>query len=480
MLCGCVALRDLTQSSLSDKRLCIQMVYHRTVQFIGAAFWCCGGMGTSILCAKNLFKLGPLHSPSSDPHHFFIGLAIAVGFLLALLFYLPVVFIPLARREVQRIKQLENPSFHHFFEKKRLVALLLFIPSMVILNKKTEQYFVSNIIFGGLVIPVTLGLWVGGLFIMLKTAIYYNAVQQSAPPLLQKDDDNKLYSIYESEPSQEHLEKSIVQADLGFRGSVVGVYSVVKNGTLYDLNDHYSMPRVIYGYLIRSPVECAINAMAFLVLLGMTVFAYQAEDVPELQHVGRVDWLVTAFKLSHLFFHAWIHVLPNFSAEKGMKYLKCPRVICGIVFGLSRYAVFLILAYRYSLDVCIALAVVFVVFSPLRLLGEVIKTVAGVACIGFIMCSRSNCSGNCYLCLVGGVLQIFATGSFYLVGQCRGHRYREWRRKEQRAWVPFHVVSDFGNALWIIGANYWVLGNGAPVAFDVGVVNASFPMCWWR
>ena len=76
-------------------------------------------------------------------------------------------------------------------------------------------------------------------------------------------------------------------------------------------------------------------------------------------------------------------------------------------------------------------------------------------------------------------MQILATFSFYLVGQCRGHHYREWRRKENRAWVPFHVVSDLGNAIWIIGANYWVLG-GVRVAYDVGVVNATFPMCWWQ
>ena len=456
-------------------------MYHRTVQFLGALFWCCGATSTSILCAKNLFIIGLKNTPSSDPHHFWTGMAIATGVLLALLFYLPVVFLPLARREVQRIKQLETPSFHHFFEKKRLLALLLFIPSMVILNTKTEQYFISNMIFGGLVIPITLGLWSGGLFIMLKTAIYYNTIQQrwSTPPLLHID-DTKLYTIYESDNSQDIQKKIVKVDDLGFRGAVVGVYSVVENDTLYDLNDHYSMPRVMYGYLIRSPIECGINAMAFLILLGMTVFAYQAQDVPELQHIGRVDWLVTAFKLMHLLFHAWIHVLPNFSVEKGMQHLKCPRVVCGIVFGLSRYMVFLILAYRYNVFVCIALASAFVVFSPLRLLGELIKTTVGVACIGYIMCSRSNCSGNCYLCLVGGAMQILATFSFYLVGQCRGHHYREWRRKENRAWVPFHVVSDLGNALWIIGANYWVLGGGARVAYDVGVVNATFPMCWWQ
>ena len=117
--------------------------------------------------------------------------------------------------------------------------------------------------------------------------------------------------------------------------------------------------------------------MAFLILLGMTLFAYQAHDVRELQHIGRVDWLLTTFKLTHLFFHAWIHVLPNFSVEKGMKHLKCPRVVCGIVFGLSRYMVFLILAYRYNVVVCIALASAFVVLSPLRLLGELIKTTVG-------------------------------------------------------------------------------------------------------
>ena len=235
------------------------MVNHRMVLFLGGIFWCCGATSTSFLCIKNLFIIGLKNSPSSDPHHFWIGVAIVTGVILAVLFYLPVVFLPLARREVQRIKQLETPSFHHFFEKKRLCALLLFIPSMVILNKRTEQYFIANMIFGGLVIPITLGLWIGGLSIVLKTAIYYHTIQQrwSAPPLLNID-DTKMYTIYDSDNSQDIQKKIVKVDDLGFRGAVVGVYSVVENETLYDLNDHYSMPRVMYGYLIRSPVECML------------------------------------------------------------------------------------------------------------------------------------------------------------------------------------------------------------------------------
>ena len=56
--------------------------------------------------------------------------------------------------------------------------------------------------------------------------------------------------------------------ELGWRGPVVGMYSVVVEGELYDLQDHYSMPRVVPGTkcLVRSPVEAAINMVAFLVL----------------------------------------------------------------------------------------------------------------------------------------------------------------------------------------------------------------------
>ena len=56
--------------------------------------------------------------------------------------------------------------------------------------------------------------------------------------------------------------------ELGWRGPVVGMYSVVVEGELYDLQDHYSMPRVVPGTkcLVRSPVEAAVNMIAFLVL----------------------------------------------------------------------------------------------------------------------------------------------------------------------------------------------------------------------
>merc|ERR1711871_1153300 len=337
-------------------------------------------------------------------------------------------------------------------------------------------------LFGGMVVPVALGLWSGGLLVMLRAWCKRHGSTRAADEELLLDPHSRLPEVEAAKNVNRNASgaggSQVITADLDFRGPKVGVYSIEKNGTLWDLNDHYSRPREIFGILVRSPVEFGINAAAFLVLLWMTAYATQATTVPGL-HVGSVDWLVTPFKLSHLFFHSLIHVFPNYSRDKGMGHMKCPRIICGIVFGLSRYAVFLILAFRYSLAAAIALGAAYIVLTPLRLLGELLKTAAGVAVLGVAMCSRSACSGNCYVCAAGGLLQLLATGSFYLVGQCGGHRFREWRREDHRAWIPYHVVSDLGNALWIIGANYNP-GSTDPIAFDIGIANATFPSCGWR
>ena len=324
----------------------LSMVTHRTVQFLGALFWLCGATSTSIMCIHNLFiypsQADDAPGATKDPHHFWNWLALSCGVLSFVLFYGPIVFVPLAYKETSRISNLEHPRPWHFFHRWRLLALVTLVPCAVVSNKLLQRHYVADLIFGMLVTPVSLGLWSGGLFVMLRHAIFYDNFRRRGSSdgretlslLVGGNDDGGGVTEEYSD-----LKKDLLERDLGLLGPVVGHYSIEENGTLYDLNDHYSQPRSLYGsksILVRSPVECLINLLSFFILLVMQVYAAQA---PSVLQVGTPDWLLSSCKLLHLFFHAMIHVLPNYSTKKGMNHLKCPRVLCGIIFGLSRYAV---------------------------------------------------------------------------------------------------------------------------------------------
>ena len=79
--------------------------------------------------------------------------------------------------------------------------------------------------------------------------------------------------------------------------------------------------------------------------------------------------------------------------------------------------------------------------------------------------------------MVGGVLNVGAGWCFYFRGRYFGWEYKEWRRDNDRAWVPYHVVSDVGNAIWIIAANYNP-ESGGTTAFDMVGGNTTFSNCW--
>ena len=457
------------------------MVHHRTVQGLGALFWMCGACGTSAMVVQNLFVYprSAVDAPAHDPHKFWPLFSLFLGVLSFAMFYGPVVFVPLAFKEIERIRALERPAVWHFFHRYRLLALVPLIPVAVVVNHKTKQWFLSNMIFGGMVVPVSMGLWVGGAGIMLRRFCYFHQATDAGTTahllaVVQQDDPK----MNDAPIAASADRPKVVRHDQGLFGPVVGHYSVAQHGTLYDLNDHYSKPRMFYGFLVRSPVECALNFAAFLTLLSMT--AYAAQAVP-LLGVGQPDWLVTSFKLVHLLFHAAIHFFPNFSVEHGLEHLKKPRMVCGIVFGLSRYVVMLILAYRFRIWAFCVLAVSFVAFSKMRHVGELLKTSIAYGVLGYAMCAAGKtCSGNCWLTMGGGALQIVTGLAFYVVGRCGrgGWRFKEWRREDDRAWVPFHVMADLGNALWIIGANFDP--SSTDIAFDLGLINTTFPHCVWR
>lgn len=263
-------------------------------------------------------------------------------------------------------------------------------------------------------------------------------------------------------------DNSVENKELDFRGPVVGFYSIVLGEELYDLNDHYSKPWVKEDkVVVRSPVEAGINIIAFVIISIMTIFAYMKNPV-------EIDYWTTPFKLVHFFFHTMIHIVPNYSKENGMEHKKCLRIICGILFGLSRYIVIGIYFWRISLYALLGLIVIFGLTTKLRFLGELIKTAIAYITLCYLMCT-GECSGLCTVCVVGTFFQLLGSGAFYYVGQVKGHIYKPWLRENDRKYLPFHVLSDLGNAMFLIGIAY---DPSKTLAFNEPGMN-EFPFCWW-
>ena len=257
---------------------------------------------------------------------------------------------------------------------------------------------------------------------------------------------------------------------LDFRGAVVGHYSVAVDNELYDLNDHYSKPLFLGDKtIIRSPAEAAINSFALVCLIILSAYAY-------FQNPESLDYWTLPFKVIHFIFHTIVHIVPNWSSKDGMEHRKCLRIICGIVFGISRYIVLLIYLFRIGTWVFGCVLLVFLLTIKLKFLGELIKTCVAYVAISFAMC-QGNCSGMCNVVLLGAALQLAGSGAFYYVGQVHGHFYKPWLRDKERKWIPYHVTSDLGNALFLIGAAYDPK-SATPLAFNQPGSH-PFPTCWW-
>jgi len=150
---------------------------------------------------------------------------------------------------------------------------------------------------------------------------------------------------------------------LDFRGPVVGHYSVAVDNDLYDLNDHYSKPRFLGNKtIIRSPAEAAINLFALVCLITLSAYAY-------FQNPESLDYWTLPFKIIHFVFHTIVHIVPNWSSKDGMEHRKCLRIVCGILFGISRYIVLLIYLYRMGTWVFVFVLLVFLLTIKLKFLG---------------------------------------------------------------------------------------------------------------
>eukprot|EP01063_Lacrimia_lanifica_P023480 TRINITY_DN3101_c0_g1_i1.p1 TRINITY_DN3101_c0_g1~~TRINITY_DN3101_c0_g1_i1.p1 ORF type:complete len:321 (+),score=74.71 TRINITY_DN3101_c0_g1_i1:1333-2295(+) len=240
---------------------------------------------------------------------------------------------------------------------------------------------------------------------------------------------------------------------VGFWGPPVGAYSEEYAGTCYDLNDHYSMPRTLCGVFVRSPVEAGINAVAFFVCLGL-----QVHDVAVGGWDG-VDWWTAPFKLIHFFFHVGVHIWANFSDGAGFDANKTIRAVNGAVFGIARYVVLFVYAWRMGGPYHLWFVLQAALFAALligktQILGETIKTAYCALALALAMLHESTCSWAAYGVLAGLLLQLAGTGRFWLTGYTGGWYAKWWLRTDDRVAVPYHVLSDMGNALILLCAAY--------------------------
>merc|ERR1711871_263812 len=261
----------------------------------------------------------------------------------------------------------------------------------------------------------------------------------------------------------------VVIAELSKLGPVVSQYSIEKDGKCYDLHDHYSKPRILWGIFVRSPVEALINLSAFVTLAVITGYAAGQAGSTSL------DWWTLPAKLVHLLFHCFIHVIPNFSEERGLKHMLCPRILCGIIFGLARYWVLFVYAWRIGRAYFIVQCVVFaVLFRWSRFAGELVKTALStlaVCCAMWIQhfggpFGTVKGSGHLMLCVLvafGTFTQLYGSGAFYLACVREGGVFKEWKREHDRRSLPYHVASDFGNALFICATSFVPHGQSTAV-----------------
>jgi len=261
--------------------------------------------------------------------------------------------------------------------------------------------------------------------------------------------------------------------EVSFWGPPVGHYSVEYGWTCYDLNDHYSMPRTIGGFFIRTPVEAGINAIASVIMLGLlvydvTTFGYQS-----------VDWWTAPFKLIHFIFHVGVHIPANWSDEDGWDANKTERAICGAIFGIARYIVLFVYAWRMGTVPFLAQVALFagLQLGKTEILGEVIKTFYAAAAILIAMLSQDLCSWAAYGVAAGLVIQLAGTGTFWLTGYMNGWYAKWWLREDDRSMMPYHVLSDIGNVLILVCASYTPGQPSGSMDKLLWTSSGSFPYC---
>ena len=130
------------------------------------------------------------------------------------------------------------------------------------------------------------------------------------------------------------------------------------------------------------------------------------------------------------------------------------RVIIGITFGLARYVVLLTYIYRFNPYLCMAQIVAFVALTKLRVFGEEVKSMMSYAVITYAVLQQEGMHPQVSAGLViGFMFQMIGNFGFWLDGVLFGWTGKVWDRRGDRSLVSYHVISDIGNALFVILAD---------------------------
>ena len=162
---------------------------HSAVIVLGAAFWATGAAITAFMGYSNLFILSVRADDAAGKEWFWPWVALAAGVLTFAVFYGPCIFIPLAFSEIERICTIAEPHAGHFFHKWRLLALVICIPCLTVLDKHFEHIYVADLLYGGSVTPVSLGLLSGTVILLLRAWRGNDPSNDNDICLLGDDDD---------------------------------------------------------------------------------------------------------------------------------------------------------------------------------------------------------------------------------------------------------------------------------------------------
>ena len=137
----------------------------KNIFILSFLFWALGAIACLEMAIKS-FTLLPFEATvgkPTDPKRdlIFFSIAFVSTLVYTFTFMLPRVFIPIAIKEVERINSLETPCWHHFYDKKQLIMLLLFIPALSLVTKHFEYIYIVCLLNGAMVFPVSMGLSAG-------------------------------------------------------------------------------------------------------------------------------------------------------------------------------------------------------------------------------------------------------------------------------------------------------------------------------
>jgi len=136
------------------------MVSIRFVLGVASLFWIVGAFATGFTAFKAFIQIAPYckDKPKDDVNDKWSWVAFGTSVAFAFLVLIPCLLLPLAKREVQRIRALKKPRWYNFFHGWRLLAFCIIMPANVVIFQHTQKYFIACMVIGSLCLAASLGM----------------------------------------------------------------------------------------------------------------------------------------------------------------------------------------------------------------------------------------------------------------------------------------------------------------------------------